>query len=161
MAPNEVPNDIAPIASPDSAIRRGERVPFQTREGTRATIIDRMSMRHRSRFLCRAAAFGAAWLAFGCAGFKPQPIEDIAFRERSQTGNVIESAFATVRLRQRVTKGAGSRRKGLLMAFKLLVMAELRWRRINGLKLIPLVRAGASFHDGLAVELGVRTGRAA
>ena len=31
--------------------------------------------------------------------------------------NVIESAFATVRLRQRVTKGAGSRSKGLTMAF--------------------------------------------
>ncbi len=59
-----------------------------------------------------------------------------------------------------LAKGAGSRQKGLLMAFKLLAMAERRWRRINGLKLIPLVRA-ASFHDGLAVERGVRTGRAA
>jgi hypothetical protein len=29
--------------------------------------------------------------------------------------NVIESPFATVRLRQRVTKGAGSRTKGLLI----------------------------------------------
>ena len=29
---------------------------------------------------------------------------------------MIESPFATVRLRQRVTKGAGSRTKGLLMA---------------------------------------------
>ncbi len=77
-----------------------------------------------------------------------------------RTANVIESPFATVRLRQRVTKGAGSRAKGLLMAFKLLAMAERRWRRINGLKLIPLVRA-VSFHDGLAVERGVRTGRAA
>jgi len=34
-----------------------------------------------------------------------------------RTGNVIESPFATVRLRQRVTKGAGSRQKGMLMAF--------------------------------------------
>ena len=37
-----------------------------------------------------------------------------------RTTNVIESPFATVRLRQRVTKGAGSRTKGLLMAYKLL-----------------------------------------
>ena len=36
------------------------------------------------------------------------------------TSNLIESPFATERLRQRVTKGAGSRTKGLLMAFKLL-----------------------------------------
>jgi hypothetical protein len=38
----------------------------------------------------------------------------------------IESPFATVRLRERVTKGAGSRTKGLLMAYKLLDMAQER-----------------------------------
>ena len=69
-----------------------------------------------------------------------------------RTGNVIESPFATVRLRQRVTKGAGSRRKGLLMAFQLLAMAEQRWRRINGAHLIPLVRAGVLFSDGVQAE---------
>jgi transposase-like protein len=69
-----------------------------------------------------------------------------------RTTNVIESPFATVRLRQRVTKGAGSRRKGLMMAFKLLEMAEKRWRRINGAQLVPLVRAGVRFTDGLQAE---------
>jgi transposase-like protein len=69
-----------------------------------------------------------------------------------RTGNVIESPFATVRLRQRVTKGAGSRQKGLLMAFKLLAMAERRWRRINGAHLIPLVRVGVQFSDGVQAE---------
>ena len=34
-----------------------------------------------------------------------------------RTTNIIESPFATVRLRQRVTKGAGSRTKALTMAF--------------------------------------------
>jgi hypothetical protein len=65
---------------------------------------------------------------------------------------VIESPFATVRLRQRVTKGAGSCQKGLLMAFKLLEMAQKRWRRINGAHVIPLVRAGVRFTDGVEVE---------
>jgi putative transposase len=46
-----------------------------------------------------------------------------------RTTNMIESPFATVRLRQGVTKGAGSRTKALMMAFKLLSMAEERWRR--------------------------------
>jgi transposase-like protein len=69
-----------------------------------------------------------------------------------RTANVIESPFATVRLRQRVTKGAGSRQKGLLMAFKLLEMAQKRWRRINGAHVIPLVRAGVRFTDGVEVE---------
>jgi putative transposase len=63
--------------------------------------------------------------------------------------NVIESAFATVRLRQRVTKGAGSRTKALLMAYKLLAMAQQRWRRINAPHLAALLLAGARFVDGV------------
>lgn len=69
-----------------------------------------------------------------------------------RTTNPVESSFATVRLRQRVTKGAGSRTKGLTMAFKLLAMAEQRWRRLNGAHLLPLVRAGVRFVDGEQVE---------
>ena len=65
-----------------------------------------------------------------------------------RTTNLIESPFATVRLRQRVTKGAGARTQGLLMAFKLLEMAQRRWRRLNGAHLLPLVRAGVPFVDG-------------
>lgn len=62
--------------------------------------------------------------------------------------NVIESAFATVRLRQRVTKGAGSRTKGLTMAFKLLEMAQLRWRRLRSPELVQQLLDGARFIDG-------------
>src|SRR5215475_12142916 len=69
-----------------------------------------------------------------------------------RTSNVIESPIATVRLRQRVTKGAGSRTKGLLMAYKLLDMAQARWRRLNGAHLLPLVRAGIVFLDGVQQE---------
>ena len=69
-----------------------------------------------------------------------------------RTTNVIESTFSTVRLRQRVTKGAGSRTKALTLAYKLLDMAQQRWRRLNGRELLPLVRAGARFKDGLLVE---------
>ena len=69
-----------------------------------------------------------------------------------RTSNVIESPFATVRLRQRVTKGAGSRTKGLLMAYKLLDMAQARWRRLNGAHLLPLVRAGIVFVHGVQQE---------
>lgn len=43
-----------------------------------------------------------------------------------RTSNVVESPFATVRLRQRVTKGPGSRDKGIAMVFKLLDMAQKR-----------------------------------
>ena len=69
-----------------------------------------------------------------------------------RTSNVIESPFATVRLRQRVTKGEGSRTKGLLMAYKLLDMAQARWRRLDGAHLLPLVRSGIGFLDGVQHE---------
>jgi transposase-like protein len=69
-----------------------------------------------------------------------------------RTTNPIESTFATVRLRQRVTKGAGSRTAGLTMADKLLAMAETRWRRLNAPHLVAQVRAGVTFTDGVRLE---------
>jgi transposase-like protein len=45
----------------------------------------------------------------------------------------------------RATKGVGSRTTGLLMAFKLLDIAQQRWRRLNAAILLPLVRAGVKF----------------
>jgi putative transposase len=69
-----------------------------------------------------------------------------------KTTNPIESTFATVRLRTKVTKGPGSRAAGLAMAFKLLEAAETRWRAVNGPHLVALVRAGARFDKGVIVE---------
>jgi transposase-like protein len=69
-----------------------------------------------------------------------------------RTTNVIESTFATVRLRQRVTKGPGCRDAGAAMAYKLLDAAQARWRRVNGPELVALVRAGATFIDGKLQE---------
>ncbi len=69
-----------------------------------------------------------------------------------RTTNPIDSTFATVRLRQRVTKGAGHRTKALTMAYKLIQMAQQRWRRLDAPHLLPLVRAGVTFVDGVQVE---------
>lgn len=69
-----------------------------------------------------------------------------------RTTNPIESSFATVRLRTRVTKGPGSRAAGLAMAFKLLESAQNRWRAVNAPHLVALVRAGAHFDHGVLVE---------
>jgi transposase-like protein len=73
--------------------------------------------------------------------------------------NVVESAFATVRLRQRVTKGAGSRAKGLTMAFKLLAMAEKRWRRIRSPQLVQELLKGTKFVDGESIANDTQEGR--
>ncbi len=69
-----------------------------------------------------------------------------------RTTNPIESTFATVRLRQRVTKGPGSRAAGVAMAFKLIESAQARWRAVNAPHLVALVRAGARFEKGILVE---------
>jgi hypothetical protein len=62
--------------------------------------------------------------------------------------NPIESSFATVKLRTRVTKGAGPKKAALAMAYKLLDAAQQRWRRFNGHELVADVLAGVQFNDG-------------
>jgi len=69
-----------------------------------------------------------------------------------RTTNPIESTFSPVRARTRVTKGPGNAAAGLAMVFKLLEAAEQRWRKVNGPKLVALVRAGARFERGQLVE---------
>ena len=68
-----------------------------------------------------------------------------------RTSNVIESSFATVKLRTRVTKGAGSKKAALAMAYKLLDAAHERWRRFNGHELVTDVLAGTKLKDGVKV----------
>ncbi len=68
------------------------------------------------------------------------------------TTNPIESTFATVRHRTKVTKGPGSRAAGLAMAFKLIESAQTRWRAVNAPHLVALLRAGATFKAGKLVE---------
>lgn len=70
-----------------------------------------------------------------------------------RTTNPIESTFATVRLRTKVTKGPGSRTAGIAMAYKLIEAAQNRWRAVNAPHLVALVRAGAIFHKGILIEL--------
>ena len=69
-----------------------------------------------------------------------------------RTANPIESTFTTVRLRQRITKGPGSRAAGIAMAYKLIDAAPARWRKVNAPELVALVRAGAVFHKGKLLE---------
>jgi transposase-like protein len=69
-----------------------------------------------------------------------------------RTTNPIESTFATVRHRTKVTRGPGSRAAGLAMAFKLIQAAQDHWRMVNAPHLVALVRAGARFERGVLVE---------
>ena len=69
-----------------------------------------------------------------------------------RTTNPIESTFATVRHRTKITRGPGSRASGLAMAFKLIEAAQDRWRAVNAPHLVALVRTGARFERGKLVE---------
>jgi len=68
-----------------------------------------------------------------------------------RTTNPIESTFATVKLRTKVTKGAGSAKAACSMAFKLMQEAEKRWNRIKGSSEIKNVISGVEYRDGIVV----------
>ena len=69
-----------------------------------------------------------------------------------RTTNPIESTFATVKHRQRKTKGNGSRLACLTMVFKLMESAAKKWRLLNGSNILPDVIQGTKFIDGIREE---------
>jgi putative transposase len=69
-----------------------------------------------------------------------------------RTTNVIESVFATVRLRTEKTKGSGTRVACLTMVFKLMQSAARHWRALNGSGLLGEVIKGTVFVDGIRKE---------
>ena len=69
-----------------------------------------------------------------------------------RTTNPIESSFATVKLRTRNTKGAGSAQMAEVMAFKLLTDAQKRWHRIRGFEQIQTLIQGGVYKDGVLVD---------
>jgi putative transposase len=70
-----------------------------------------------------------------------------------RTTNPIESAFATLALRTKVTKGAGSKDAAQAMAYKLLLEAEKKWHRIDGFKEIQNLLNGVEYKDGVVLPI--------
>lgn len=66
-----------------------------------------------------------------------------------RTTNPVESVFATVRLRTAKTKNCGSRTTTLTMMFKLMEVAQKKWFRLRGYKLLADVIQGVKFVDGV------------
>jgi transposase-like protein len=66
-----------------------------------------------------------------------------------RTSNPIESTFATVRHRTGKTKGCLSRKTGLAMAFRLMMSAQVRWRKLDGANRMPEIVQGLEFKDGI------------
>ena len=137
-------------------------LPKSAHPGAKKALAEIWNAEDRRHALDAVAAFTAAYGAkFGKAVAKITDDLDelLAFYDfpaehwiHLRTTNPIESTFATVRHRSKVTKGPGSRAAGLAMAFKLIEAAQDRWRAVNGPHLVALVRAGATFVNGKLVE---------
>lgn len=66
-----------------------------------------------------------------------------------RTTNPIESVFATLKHRQKKTRGNGSRVACLAMVFKLAQSASKKWRALNGSSLLPDVIQGITYINGV------------
>ncbi len=66
-----------------------------------------------------------------------------------RTSNPIESTFATVRHRTGKAKGCLSRKTGLAMAFRLMMSAQAKWRKLDGANRLPEIVKGVEFKDGI------------
>lgn len=72
-----------------------------------------------------------------------------------RTTNPIESLFATIRLRTKRTKGHGSAKTALTMAFKLSQCAEKKWRKLKGHeKIAEVISVDFKFVDGVRKAVG-------
>jgi transposase-like protein len=137
-------------------------LPKSAHPGAKKALAEIWNAEDREHARRAAAAFKLAYGAkFGKAVAKiTEDLEELlAFYDfpaehwiHLRTTNPIESIFATVRHRTKVTKGPGSKAAGLAMAFKLIQAAQHRWRAVNASHLVALVRAGARFERGQLVE---------
>jgi transposase-like protein len=66
-----------------------------------------------------------------------------------RTTNVVESPFATVRLRTTAAKRFKKVENATALIWKLLQVAETTFRRLKGAELLPAVYAGEQYRDGM------------
>jgi transposase-like protein len=137
-------------------------LPKSAHPGAKKALAEIWNAEHKDHARAAVKHFAAAYgVKFPKAAAKITGDEDelLAFYDypaehwvHLRTTNPIESTFATVRLRTKVTKGHGSKAAGLAMAFKLIESAQRRWRMVNAPHLVALVRAGATFVNGKLAE---------
>jgi transposase-like protein len=73
-----------------------------------------------------------------------------------RTTNVVESPFATVRLRTTAAKRFKRVENATALIWKLLQVAESTFRKLKGAELLPAVYAGMRYVDGVARTLHSR-----
>ena len=73
-----------------------------------------------------------------------------------RTTNIVESPFATVRLRTTAAKRFKKVENATALIWKILQVAESTFRRLKGAELLPVVYAGARYVDGVKRAMNVR-----
>ena len=138
-------------------------LPKSAHPGAKKALAEIWNAEDREHARRAVAAFKLAYGAKAVAKVTDDLDELLAFYDypaehwiHLRTTNPIDSIFATVRHRTKVTKGPGSKAAGLAMAFKLIEAAQARWRAVNAPHLVALVRAGATFKHGKLVERTTR-----
>ena len=66
-----------------------------------------------------------------------------------RTSNPVESTFATVQHRTKRTKGCFSHKTGLANSFKLMISAQKKWRKPDGLNRLPEIIQRVEFRHGI------------
>jgi putative transposase len=66
-----------------------------------------------------------------------------------RTTNIVESPFATVRLRTTAAKRFKKVDNATALIWKVLQVAESTFRRLKGAELLPAVYAGGQYVDGM------------
>ena len=69
-----------------------------------------------------------------------------------RTTNLIESPFAALRLRTDAAKRFKKVANATAVIWKMLLVAETKFRKLNALELLQDVREGAEYRDGVRVE---------
>ncbi|MEO3936728.1 IS256 family transposase [Dermatophilaceae bacterium Soc4.6] len=137
-------------------------LPKSAQPGAKAALAEIWQAEDREHTARVAAVFGPSTARSGprrprrspttstcsCRSMTTRPSTGSICRPRTRSSRL----FATLRLRQRVTKGPGSRAAGIAMAFKLIESAQARWRTVNAPHMVALVRAGAMFEKGELIE---------
>jgi transposase-like protein len=73
-----------------------------------------------------------------------------------RTTNIVESPFATVRLRTPAAKRFKKVENAMALIWKILQVAESTFRRLKGAELLPAVYVGAPYVDGRQRAMSVQ-----
>jgi transposase-like protein len=127
------------------------RIPYASTRAEAERLRDMFTKRYRRSYPNAATILEKDWERM--VAFYDFPMEHW---KHLRTTNVVESPFAAVRLRTDAAKRFKKTESASAMIWKLLMVAESRFRRLDAPELLADVYAGAEFVDGKAVTRSQR-----